>query len=179
MNRLTMLALAAVAVTGCVNENALPSLTEEGYVTGAVADGSRFAANSRLKKAFAFLQRPDLATLPVGRYEIDGEDVFALVQECALKPVAEMKVEAHRKYIDIQVPLSGPETFGVGRLSEANYALPFDDAKDLGFYDQKLETITVQPGSFVMFVPPHAAHGPCCTTGTPRIIKKVVVKVLK
>ena len=169
----------ALALAGCVSDGKLPPLTDADYVVGCIADSERFAANPRLEKAFAFLRRPDLASLPVGRYEIDGEDVFALVQECPLKPVSQMKVEAHRKYIDIQAPLSGTETFGVGRLTDAIFALSFDVEKDVGFYDQKLDVVEVKLGSFVMFVPPFAAHGPCCTMDERRTVRKVVVKVKK
>lgn len=177
MRRSVCAVLVLAGLSGCVCNQALPPLTEEGWIRGKVADGAQYATNSRLEKAFAFLQRDDLAMLPVGRYDIDGEDVFAMVQECELKPVSEMKVEAHRKYIDIQVPLSGPETFGVGRLSDLNIGLPFDKQKDVGFYRQSLRTIELWPGEFVMFVPPYCAHGPCCTFGAKGHIKKVVVKV--
>lgn len=172
-------ALMLAGLSGCSFNRSLPLLTESGCVRGNIVDGARYATNPRLKKAFSFLQRADLSMLTVGRYEIDGEDVFALVQECELKPVCEMKVEAHRKFIDIQAPLSGPEVFGVGRLSNSNFSLPFDEQKDVGFYSQTLDAIVLQPGEFVMFVPPYCAHGPCCTFGEPRRIKKVVVKVRK
>ena len=70
----------ALAMAGCVSDGRLPPLTDAGYVVGRIADSGRFATNLRLGKAFSFLRRSDLASLPVGRYEIDGEDVFALVQ---------------------------------------------------------------------------------------------------
>lgn len=171
--------LAAAVLAGCVSEDALPPLADGEYLKASISDSARFATNERLAKAFAFLQRPDLSSLPVGRYEIDGDDVFAFVQECVLKPVSEMKVEAHRKYIDIQAPLSSPEMFGVGRLTESNYELPFDEEKDIGFYEQSLDVMEVKPGDFVMFVPPYAAHGPCCTLEGRSTVRKVVVKVRK
>ena len=103
--------------------------------------------------------------------------VFALVQECDLKPVSEMKIEAHRRYIDIQSPLTGPEAYGVGRLSDANMALPFDAEKDIGFYEQPMDVVVVNPGEFMMFRPPYGAHGPSCSIDGPRRISKIVIKV--
>ena len=138
----------------------------------AVAKG-----NARLEKAFAFLRRADLQSLAVGRHEIDGDMVFALVQECDLKPVSEMKIEAHRRYIDIQSPLTGPEAYGVGRLSDANMALPFDAEKDIGFYEQPMDVVVVNPGEFMMFSPPYGAHGPSCSIDGSRRIRKIVIKV--
>lgn len=37
--------------------------------------------NESLYKGLRFLRETDLAAIPVGRYEIDGDAVFALVQE--------------------------------------------------------------------------------------------------
>ena len=148
------------------------------FERGMIESCERFAKGDvRLEKAFAFLKRSDLASLAVGRYEIDGEKVFALVQECDLKPLSEMKVEAHRRYIDIQSPLTGAEAYGVGRLSDANLSLPFDVEKDIGFYVQPMDIEVVRPGEFIMFCPPYGAHGPSCSVDGPRRIKKVVIKV--
>lgn len=123
----------------------------------------------RFAKAAAFLSRTDLATLPAGRYEIDGYDVFALVQECKLRDKASNpQPEAHRAYIDIQVPLSGEETYGYGWLTEKNYTKPFDRKKDIGFYgEQPLRWRTLKPGEFSVFLPPYGAHAPCCRGGGP------------
>lgn len=88
-----------------------------------------------------------------------------------------MKVEAHRRYVDIQSPISGEETYGVGRLTEENLAKPFDAEMDLAFYDQPMRTVTLKPGEFAMFRPPYGAHGPSCTKGMPAKLKKVVIKV--
>ena len=136
----------------------------------------------RFAKAAAFLSRTDLATLPVGRYEIDGKDVFASVQECKLKDRAsDPKPEAHRAYIDIQVPLSGEETFGYGWLTEKNYTKPFDRKKDFGLYrEQPLQWRTLKPGEFAVFFPPYGVHAPCCREGgEERAVRKLVIKVRK
>ena len=148
------------------------------HIRGRIMECERFAGgNPLLEKAFAFLKRKDLGVLEPGRYEIAGDDAFALVQDVDLKPVDQMRIEAHRKYIDIQAPISGEETYGIGRLTDANLALPFDAEKDIGFYDQPMETVVLKPGEFVMFNPPRGAHGPSCCAGAPYRIRKVVIKV--
>ena len=138
-----------------------------------------FALNSRLDKAFAFLRRPDLKDLAVGRYPIDGDDCYAMVQSCELKPLDKVRYESHRAFIDIQMPLDGPETYLVGRLSDANLAAKgFDEKKDIGFYDvQDGRLVTLEPGAFGIFFAPRGVHAPCGTCGAPVARKKVVVKV--
>ena len=85
---------------------------ESAHVKAKIADCDRYAAlNPHFPKAFAFLKRGDLASLKPGRYEIDGDNCWAMVQEVKLTPFADgAKVEAHRKYIDIQSPLTGEAT---------------------------------------------------------------------
>ena len=148
-------------------------------VVGTIADCERHACGDpRLEKAFAFLNSANLQGLEVGRYEIDGKDVFAFVQEAKLMPQEEMKIEGHRKYIDIQVPISGAERFGVGRLTDENYRQgEFSVEKDVGFYRQPMKFVTVQPGEFAMFRPPFGAHGPCLQVKGAATIKKLVIKV--
>ena len=80
-----------------------------------VTESTKFEGRHPLfVKAFAFLRRPDLADLQCGRYEIDGTNCWAMVQEVSLKPFAdENQYEVHRAFIDIQAPISGSETIGV------------------------------------------------------------------
>ena len=133
----------------------------------------------RFGKAFAFLKRADLAMLPVGRYEIEKDNCWAMVQSCELTPFGEIQhPEVHRDFIDIQAPLDGPETYGLydtkGKLFE-----PFDAAKDIGFADAKTDPLTLQPGEFAIFFPGSGAHAPCKTLGPKTMRKKLVIKVRK
>lgn len=64
--------------------------------------------NPRFVSAFDFLRR--LGSDPViGRHDIDGDVVYALVQRYETRPVAGMRLEAHRRYIDIQYVVRGSE----------------------------------------------------------------------
>jgi len=139
--------------------------------TASAALGERFAA------AFAFLRRADLAELPPGRYEIDGDRVFAMVSDNDLKPVGALqRPEFHRRYADVQAPLSGEELFGLPDLPEAVAKGPFDEARDVGFFDAPCPMRAVRPGECIVF-PPLVAHAPCHADDVPRRLRKVVVKV--
>ena len=149
------------------------------HIVGKLAESENyFKLNPLFEKAFAFLKRPDLAALPPGRYDIDGVRSYANVQEATLLPLTERKLEAHRKYIDIQAPLTGPETIGLAKMDAAAQALPFDVENDYVLYEGKSEPVTLQPGDFAIFFPPDGAHAPCGRAPNgPEKIKKVVVKV--
>lgn len=167
----------AVAYSGAKSLGGFMKMDDNGCAFGRIEDCRKFATNDRLEKAFAFLSRKDIAALPLGRHEIDGDNVFAFVQECELRPLAAMKIEAHRRYIDIQAPLDGSEAYGYGRLTDENAKRPFDIERDVGFYDQKVDVKVLNPGEFALFIPPYAVHGPSCTAGVVEKRKKIVIKV--
>ena len=153
--------------------------SEEGvYVKDSLANVANYAKlGPNFEKAVAFLQRKDLMHLPNGRYELDGENAYAMVQEATLRAWDSAKPELHHRYFDIQLPLSGEETIGVGRFDPATQG-DFDEAKDVGFYDVPVEPITLRPGEFAILHPETCAHLPCCGE-TGGIVRKIVVKVRK
>jgi YhcH/YjgK/YiaL family protein len=129
-------------------------------------------------KAVEFLRGNDLNSLAPGRHEIDGENCFAIVNdEAELVDPSERKAEVHRKYFDIQIPLSGEETYGLAEL-EANAPGSFDEGNDVGFYEQKVTPITLKVGEFAVFYPKTCAHAPACSLTGPRKIRKIIVKVM-
>ena len=135
--------------------------------------------NPRLEKAFAFLRRTDLATLALGKYEL-GDGCFAIVQQpTALKrwTYDPQKVEAHRKYIDVQMPLGAEETYGNYELTDEDLKLPFDTEKDVVFVDRVTWAYSVRPGEFAMFIPPRGGHAPGLELDGAKTVRKVVVKV--
>ena len=169
--------VAAVCVAcspGCKTRHPASS----SHVVDSVAECDRYVGlNPHFAKAFAFLKRADLAELAPGRYEIDGSNCWAFVQEPDLCPLAEAKTEFHRAYIDIQAPLTGPETYGFCTPDAKQRALPFDTARDVVLFNSKTTPRTLRPGEFAIFFPPDGAHAPGCSMDGRRKIRKVVVKV--
>lgn len=127
------------------------------------------------KQAFDYLKSVDFAKAETGKTELQGKDLFVMVSDSALKESENAKPEVHNDYIDIQLPVSLPETFGwISRLEMKKEAAPFDKDKDIQFFDEKPTSyIAVNPGDFVIFYP-QDGHAPCIGKGT---VRKVVVKV--
>ena len=151
---------------------------ENVYVIDKLENLGKYAGlNANFAKAIAFLKSADLATLPEGKNEIDGENCWANVMNAAeLVPLAERKPEVHHAYFDIQIPMSGEEVYGLGPY-DPSAAGSFDEAKDIGFYDQAVEPVTVKPGEFALLYPKACAHAPACSLTGPRTIRKIVVKI--
>ena len=94
-------------------------------------DAAVAALGEKYAKAFEFLRRPDLKDLPLGRQEIDGDRVYAIICENDLKPIGEVqRPEFHKRYVDVQAPITGTELFGVPDLPEEVANGPFDEKGD-------------------------------------------------
>lgn len=132
--------------------------------------------HARFKAAFDFLKDTDLAALPDGRSEIDGDRLYALKQTYQTKPLEGGKLEAHRKYIDIQFVVSGEEYIGYAPLVDQKPVDPFNEEKDIGFYQGDASLTKISAGMFAIFYP-NDAHLPSRYLEASLAVKKIVMKV--
>lgn len=107
-----------------------------------------------------WLANNDPAALPVGSNPIDGNRVFANVMDATTRYEADALYEAHHRYMDVQVDITGVERFKTC-LSALEPASPFDEETDGGLFaacgeENALEGV-LGPGRFVVFLPdePH------------------------
>ena len=73
--------------------------------------------NEKIYKGLTFLKETDVAALPAGRYDIDGDNIYAFVQEYETKPLDQCRWEAHYKYTDIQYVVQGGEKMGYTNIA--------------------------------------------------------------
>jgi YhcH/YjgK/YiaL family protein len=141
-----------------------------------LAQSDRYVAlHEGFAKAFAFLRRADLNNLPDGKYELDGDRVYAMVATESGRKKEDALLEGHEKYIDIQLVLSGTDEMGwKSILTCTQPSGPYDPDDDVRFFADIPEAwIATQPGTFVIFFPDDG-HMPLISTGE---IHKVVVKI--
>jgi YhcH/YjgK/YiaL family protein len=133
------------------------------------------SVNPLFPKVVEFLQQNDLNALETGKHEIVGKDLFVNIQMAKGRTPAEATIETHNNMIDIQIPLSAPETFGFtqrDQLPAAEYNAEKDITKIPGLACDSY--ITCQPGMMAIFFP-QDGHAPCIA-GVPEI-KKAIFKV--
>lgn len=131
---------------------------------------------ARIEAAFKYLVASDLKSLEPGKYVLEGENVFAVVQEYDTKPVLEGKLEAHRRYIDIQYMVSGEEQMGYSHIGALTESEPYTKERDVQFFQGKSSMVLVEQGMFALFFP-EDAHMPGIMIDERKSVKKVVVKV--
>ncbi len=130
-------------------------------------------------EAFLFLQTatPELAD---GKHQLRGNDLFAIVMGYQTQPVETSELEAHRRYLDIQMLLAGREGVACHEVSELQVIQPYDPATDAELYQVPPVAparLILKPGDFLAFFP-HDAHMPCLMLDQgPENVRKVVIKV--
>ncbi len=113
-----------------------------------------------------------------GRYDIDRDKVFALVQSYATVAPAEKKFESHRDYLDIQYVAVGDEVIQYAPLRDLQPVTAYNAEKDFLLYAEpaSITPLHFSPGLFAIFYP-QDGHKPGCMNGQSSPIKKVVIKV--
>ncbi|MBL7075848.1 MAG: YhcH/YjgK/YiaL family protein [Kiritimatiellae bacterium] len=115
-----------------------------------------------------------------GRYTLDGDAMYAVVDSYETRTPESARPEAHRDYIDIQVVLAGHEQIAWWSTPGLEVVKPYDPEKDIVFFDRPDvtgATLDMIPGRFAVFFPGDA-HMPCLQADAgPTPVKKVVIKI--
>jgi len=139
---------------------------------------SYFKNRERWDKAFSFMKENDLSALELRRYDIDGDNAYALVSEYYTKNEGDARYEAHRKYIDVQYVVSGKELIGITPLALKQEVLePYDEARDIEFMTvSQGVNYPASPDRFFIFFP-EDVHRPGLRSGDSTLVRKVVLKI--
>lgn len=131
--------------------------------------------NPGFRAGFDFLLRPNLLSLDSGRFDLQGDQVFALMNRDPGRGREGARLEAHRKYIDIQFLVEGDEEIGWRPTSECRHVTEtYDESRDIGFFGDVPYTWIKLPVGKFMILFPDDAHAPLAATG-PNV--KAVIKV--
>ena len=139
-----------------------------------------YGASPYLAKGLQWLEKnaDQLATMENGRYDIDGDDVYAIVNSYDTKPVADCGWEAHRNYCDIHYSVAGEERIGYNHISMMEITQAHDEEKDYALYGGNGDFVAVREGMFC-YLRPEDVHAPGAILGDGSVfLKKVVIKLL-
>lgn len=129
----------------------------------------------KVAKAFRYLESTDCTRLPPGRYDIEGDELFAMVNAYETKDRAECELEGHRQYIDLQYMVMGAEWIGYAPLGNQPLSVIQEPEEDCLFYQGEASFVLLEQGMFALLFPDDL-HMPCVRAGHEQV-KKVVVKI--
>ena len=150
-------------------------------IVGLLADVSKQKSvlPAAVVRAIEALQKLDLSALDAGRYELEGDKLFYLIQDVETRTFDESRSEVHHHYADVQIPLTGAERYGFA-LPQADLTATEDRlaAADIAFYPAPANEffMDIEPGAFAVFMP-RELHRPCLAINEKAKIRKAVVKI--
>ncbi|MBQ8886625.1 MAG: YhcH/YjgK/YiaL family protein [Candidatus Gastranaerophilales bacterium] len=129
------------------------------------------------KLVFDFLKTNNLTEMSCGKnIQIRGEEVFFNLDEYETKQT--QKLEAHKKYIDIQVVITGEEYMGYTNIENTTVSEEYDEKRDVMFLNGRVDKILATNQNFLIFYP-EDAHMPALSVTTAQKVKKAIFKIKK
>lgn len=130
-------------------------------------------------RAIQAVQALDVAGMAPGRYPLEGDDLFYLVQDATPRAVADSLTENHRKYADVQIPVTARERFGFS-LPQADLVAQQSmyEERDIALFSTPANEffMDVEPGAYVVFFP-QELHRPCVAIDNTTPFRKLVIKI--
>lgn len=135
-----------------------------------------------LKKAFSYLSGCDFSLVKQGRYEVDGDNISAIVQEYQTQEESRLFFESHYDYMDIQYIVSGQEKIQIcDRKDIGPVMVPYKKEEDIIFYkdpDKPVKDLILSEGDFAVFKKEDCHKTRCSLNNKDNTyVKKVIVKV--
>lgn len=131
------------------------------------------------KDIIEFVERLNKESLAEGKYELKGEELFALVQRYETKEKAGARMESHVKYADLQYINKGEEIIYYDTAEDLTVVEDRRPDADILFYEIQEDKggIVLSPGMFGYYAPVDA-HMPCIKSKEVMEVEKVVFKIL-
>ena len=135
------------------------------------------ALHKDFKLVFDYLKNNNLETMNCAKnIQLRGEEVFFNLDEYETKQT--QKLEAHKKYIDIQVVITGEEYMGYTNIDNTTVTEEYDKNRDVMFLDGNVDKVLATNKNFIIFYP-EDAHMPALSVTEPKKVKKAIFKILK
>ena len=169
LRTLALLCLTTL-VTACATptEKPIPATISEATVfTPDSPEGEELAAyNPLFGQLFDYLKTHCLDTMAAGRYEIDGDRLFLMLNINELKAREDAPLEVHDRYYDLQIALRIEESFGLADRSAClSPRGEMNTEADILFFDDAPQRyVTLQPGEAIV-LSPEMAHAPLIGEG--------------
>ena len=135
------------------------------------------ALHKDFKLVFDYLKNNNLETMNCAKnIKLRGEEVFFNLDEYETKQT--QKLEAHKKYIDIQVVITGEEYMGYTNIDNTTVTEEYDKNRDVMFLDGNVDKVLATNKNFIIFYP-EDAHMPALSVTESKKVKKAIFKILK
>lgn len=133
------------------------------------------ALKERVNFAIEYLKKINVTEVDVGtRVDVDDKFFYSL-QSYLTRPESECKLESHRKYVDIQIMISGEEMMDIVDTSRLIVKEEYDAEKDVMFWNipQRMARTSLKSGDCIVLYPENAHRGAVSGEKNNRVVKIV------
>lgn len=133
-----------------------------------------------LRKALEYLAAADFSKVADGRYVLDGEKMYANVENYTTADRSTKKPEAHNKYIDVQYLSKGTEKiYFAPRTADVKVVEDYAEERDLLFFEniEEKDHVVLNAGDFAVLFPWELHRPGCNAENEPSAVQKIVVKI--
>ncbi len=146
-------------------------------ILGTIQYPSRYSGlGEGVRLGIQYMAEHDLSSIPLGKYQIDGGNVYFEVCEIETAESEKKSFEAHKNHIDIHITLEGEEWFGYAPVKDMKDAKEYNAEKDTALYDGEGVYLQAPKGQFILFMP-EDAHKPGVYFHQQGRVKKIIIKV--
>lgn len=148
-------------------------------ITDSIKNINKYLGISHnLDAAIEVISKLDMDTIPFGKVSMDDGKV---TYRCGMEKTRSelgVKFEAHRKYIDIHICVTGQERIRLANIYSLRQIEEYDEKSDMAWFEGNGEwDVTIHAGEFLICFE-EDAHMPLLDHGERAEFKKIMVKVL-
>ena len=134
--------------------------------------------NAAFNTAADFIEKCIREDAAAGRYELDGDKVYATVIDYVPEERELWQYETHDDYLDVQCVILGGEYQWYSERGDLEITVPYDQEKDISFYgfNGNGNKLHLAEGDFVVYFP-QDGHLPGYPDMAVDRCKRIVVKV--
>ncbi len=134
--------------------------------------------NMRVKNAIDFLKKVKVEEKDIGKKQVINDSFYYTICSYDTKAEDECKLESHKKYIDIQIMLSGEELMDISDVSRLTVKEEYNLEKDVIFWNvpRKMARTSLKTGDCIVLYPENAHRGGIALN-TSQNVTKIVGKI--
>ena len=150
----------AIADYICINKAGEGALRE--FAEWLMSDRNEEAEiERRIKDAVEYLRQLTVSEADAGKRIDVNEKFYYSIQSYDTKPAGQCGLESHRKYVDIQIMVSGEESMDLADISRLSFKESYSEEKDVILWNipDRMSKTTLISGDCIILYPETAHRG--------------------
>lgn len=140
-----------------------------------IGQNEKKMAKTTVDEAVDYLKGLSVTEEDAGQTIVVNDDFYYMIQGYETKPVTKCRLESHRKYVDIQLMISGKEAMDLVDISRLSIEEHYNAETDMAFWKapKQMSRISLTDGDCIVLYPEMAHRGAQDLDGQHHVLKIV------